>query len=366
MKKAIICKQVGDNYALDTSIINTHQPKAGDVAIFEVQDLGKHTRLQCVEGRNRHIYPEDKIMAVFGTRYATNQLEGYVPQGPRVEYHVLGQGGVIGEMKSIHTKYEEKGPTTLKLIGYATDSNGKVINTKYLLQKEVPFENQKPFGSKIILSIGGSMDSGKTTTAAFLCRGLSKANKKVVFAKLTGTVYTKDTDFVLDCGAKVTMDFSSFGFPSTYMCSKQEILNLYQNILHHLGREQPEYIVIEIADGLLQRETSFLLNDRQFMNTIDAVIYSDGNSTGALSGITMLQQIGVRPFALSGLFTAAPLLIEEVKKYTSIPILNLDALSARSILGYVEKANTEGVPSAAESHLGKPRNNELKSSTVAI
>ena len=330
LKKALICKNVGD-FELNTDLAKTHLPKAGDVAIFEVISKGKHTRIQCVGKNNRHIYPGDKIMATFGTRYATNQLEGYVPTEILEEYHVLGQGGVVGQMHSIHKKYELKGPTCLKLIGYATNENGQVINTKYLNDEEVEFSGFKPLNTKIILSIGGAMDSGKTTTAAYLSRGLVAAGKKVGYIKLTGTVYSKDKDLVLDCGADFVTDFSDFGFPSTYMCDKEAIMNLYQTIINKISQERPDCVVIEIADGLIQRETKFLLEDKRFMNTIDEVIYSDGSSTGILSGLNILGQLGVKPFAVSGLFSAAPLLVREVEGVTNIPVLTLEGLEDASV-----------------------------------
>ena len=338
-KKAIICSKV-ENYQVNTDLVNTHKPNAGDVALFEVLTLGKHTRIQCAEKRNRHIYPGDTILAAFGTRYATNQLEGYVPETPLEEYHILGQGGVIGELKSMHQNFVRKGPTTLKMIGYATDDKNKVINTKYLKDDEVPFIGLKPNGVKVILSIGGSMDSGKTTTAAFLCKGLKNAGKRVVFTKLTGTVYSKDTDFVKDCGADFVTDFSQWGFPSTFMCSEQEILNLYQNMIYQLSDLKPDYIVMEIADGLLQRETNILLNNKEFIDTINHIVYSDGNSTGALGGIRFLNEMNLKPFAISGRFTMAPLLIEEVKAHTNIPVLTLEDLSNANVLGYFEEINT--------------------------
>ncbi len=335
IKKSTICQHIG-NYILNTDLINTYIPKAGDVGIFKVIELGKHTRLQLVDGKNHHIYPDDVVMAVFGTRYATSQLEGYVPTEPCQEYHVLGQGGVMGIMHSIHVKYELKGPTTLSLIGYATNENGDVLNTKYYQEKVTPFNNQKPTNAKIILSIGGSMDSGKTTTAGFLCKGIHNANKKVSFIKLTGTVYNKDTVFVYDCGADTATDFSYFGFPSTYMCEENELMDLYQSLLNMVALQNPDYIVIEIADGLLQRETKMLLSSEAFMNTVDEVIYSDGNSTGALSGLQILDSLNIKPFAICGSFTASPLLVKEVQAVTNIPVLTLDDLMVPSIIAYIK------------------------------
>jgi len=222
IKKTIICKNV-DSTLINKDIKKTYKPKAGDVAVFKVKEIGKHTRIQSVGGNNKFILPGDLIMAVFGNRYATEQMEGFVPEEYCTTYHILGQGGAIGVLNSIHTKFEHIGPTSLSLVGYIVDENGLVINTKYLNNLyESILSVPKITNQKIILSLGTSMDSGKTTSAAFITRGLKLANKKVAFIKLTGTVFTKDKSMVRDYGAKISLDFSDFGFPSTYMCSTAE------------------------------------------------------------------------------------------------------------------------------------------------
>ncbi len=326
VKQTVICKSVTE-FNLNPSKINAYLPQAGDVAFFEVIELGKHTRLQMTDGKNHRILPGDVFMATFGNRYATAQLEGKIPEKICDEYHILGQGGVVGIMNSIHRRYEHKGPTRVRLIAYATNQNGEVINTKYYGKPTIEFTGITQNNVEITLSIGGSMDSGKTTTAGYVCRGYALAGKKVAFIKLTGTVYTKDTDFAADCGAHYSTDFSSMGFPSTYLCDLPELLNLYQGLLAEVHKNcRPHKIVIEIADGLLQRETAMLLKSEKFMRTINRIIYSDSSSTGILHGLQILKDFDLKPFALCGSFTASPMLIDEVNSMTNIPVVTLEDL----------------------------------------
>jgi len=195
--------------------------------------------------------------------------------------------------------------------------------------------------------LGSSMDSGKTTTAAYLCRGLKAAKKKVAYIKLTGTVFTKDRHFVRDCGAKVALDFSDFGFPSTYMCELDELMDLHYNLLALLeSKMSPEYVVIEIADGILQRETEILLKNKSFMKQISHVIFSAADSMGILSGLNLLEQLDAKPFAVSGLFTTAPLLVDEVKTRIEQPILTLETLSNPQVLRLIEQKNGYKVSSS--------------------
>lgn len=331
LKRSIICKGVQE-YNLDETIIRTYIPKAGDVAVFEVLEIGKHDSIQSTNGNNAYIFPGDRIMMAFGNRYATGQFEGYVPGTYLEKYQILGKGGAVGELKSMNVKLNDIGATDVKLIGYATDIDGKVINTKYLDDAEVAFDELKIRLPKIILSIGSSMDSGKTTTAGYLCRGIMLANKRAAFIKLTGTVFSKDKSFVRDCGAELAVDFSNAGFPSTYMCGEQELLDLYEYLLQLTASVEPEYIVVEIADGLLQRETAMLLNNKNFMKTVSGVVFSCGDSLSALSGVKILEDLNQKILGICGLFTVSPLLVNEVKANSTYPVFTLSELSNPSIL----------------------------------
>ncbi|MDC8005273.1 hypothetical protein POV27_14520 [Aureisphaera galaxeae] len=335
IKKTIICNRV-DDYTINEKINTSYIPKAGDVAIFKVLEIGKHNSVQGVNGNNCYLFPGDYVMAAFGNRYATDQFEGYVPTEYHEEYHILGKGGAVGILASMHQKLEHIGTTNLELIGYATDKNDKVINTKYYHAKANKF-SRAPRDPKIVLSLGSSMDSGKTTTAAFLARGLKSAGKKVAYIKLTGTVYTKDRHFARDCGAHLSIDFSTYGFPSTYLCGMQELLDLFETLMNHSSRIEPDYVIIEIADGLVQRETAMLLEHSGFMNQIDHVIFSAADSLGILSGIHILESLGIQAFAVGGLFTASPLFVKEVESTIKLPVLDLEKLASPNVLTLLEQ-----------------------------
>ena len=327
IKKTYICRQV-DNWNLQTDISADYHPEVGDVGVFKVLHIGKHQNVQSDSKRNVTIIEGDHIMAAFGTRYASAQFEGYVPEHVNQELHILGAGGTIGVIESMHYKYEDIGPTKLKMVGFAVDQKGKVVNTKKLMQREmIPFSGAAASATKVILSLGSSMDSGKTTSAAYLVHGLKNSGLKVAYIKLTGTVYTKDSDLAWDLGADAVADFGDYGFPSTYMCDENELLSLYETLLAKVLPYHPDFVVMEIADGLYERETKMLLTNRQFISTIDGVIFSAGDSLAAINGVQLLKKWGIHPTLLGGLFTAAPLLIREVTENTNVPVFTIEELA---------------------------------------
>ncbi|MFZ4058918.1 MAG: hypothetical protein ACOYKE_12315 [Ferruginibacter sp.] len=329
IKKTYICKDIND-YVIDKNVSHDYKPAAGDVGIFEIIKLGKHKNVQSDTRRNMTIIPGDWMMAAFGNRYATAQFEGYVPENLGKELHIIGAGGIIGCVKSMHYDFIDIGPTIVNFIGFAKDKTGNILNTKIEKQNSLSkFTGYAASETKVILSIGSSMDSGKTTSASYLVNGLKRAGHKVAFIKLTGTAYTKDIDLNADLGADVIADFSDFGFPSTYLCDEAELLNLYESLLQNVNAYKPDYTVIEIADGIYQRETMMLIHNLEFTKTVHAILFSAGDSLSATFGINTLNAWGLKPFALSGLFTASPLLIEEVKNHLllPVPVVTIDELA---------------------------------------
>lgn len=338
IKKSFACQGV-KNYRISRELkhLKKYLPKAGDVVLFEVMEIGKHKNLQTTT-RNVSLMPGDQILGVFGNRYATNQFEGYVPEYPQEEYHMLGGGGVMGILASSHSKFEEIGPTRLKLVGLGIDPFKRLINTLQIFNnKLMPFSGRSASQTKVVLSLGSSMDSGKTTTAAFMIHGLKKRGKKVAYIKLTGTAYPKDKNLAFDMGADIAIDFSKYGFPSTYLSDEVDLLSLYETLVNDSLSVRPDIVVIEIADGIFQRETKMLLQNFAFMNTVNEVVFSAGDSLSAVHGYQFLRKMGIFPTALSGLFTASPLLINELKEFLyneggncCVPVLCLEDLMSEN------------------------------------
>lgn len=341
VKKAIICKNVQS-----TTIVShrnsTCIPIAGDVAIFKVLELGKHTRIQTESGRNALILPGDYIMAAFGNRYATGQIEGYVPSLPLDIYDILGQGGVVGRATSINSAYEEVGTTQVELVGYVVDENLEIINTQRIAGPLDAFQPPSPIKEhQVFLSLGTSMDSGKTSSAGFLSHGLFQAGKKSAYIKLTGTVYTKDKNFVKDYGAEFVCDFSEYGYPSTYMCSTEELLDLFQSLYHKALETNPDYVIIEIADGLLERETNALIAHEEFKKHIDGVLFSAGDSMSAIGGANHLVKLGYHLIGITGLMSASPLLVKEVNTHSAYPVLTREELMSADIHKFITQAQNK-------------------------
>jgi hypothetical protein len=180
------------------------------------------------------------------------------------------------------------------------------------------------------------MNSGKTTTAGTLARALSRANFSVAAGKITGTAAGKDGRFYEACGARPVLDFTSAGYPSTYMLALEELLGVYDSILSNLRGSNPDYIILEIADGIFQRETRMLLESAEFRQSADHVFFAAGDSLSAESGVRLVREYGLPLRATAGSITQSPLASREAEEALGMPCMSIERLmdgTLKEVLG---------------------------------
>lgn len=294
-------------------------PRIGDMVMAEVLSVGKNKTLEVRDGVTMYLFEGDRIVGAFGHRYATDQYEGYIPEGPVEKCDLLSVGGVCGEVVSRHTAMGE--PTKLRVLGMVGDRDGNPINGRGFGLP--PQRNGVGSNAEVILVIGSSMNAGKTTTVGTLARALSRAGFSVAAGKVTGTAAGKDGRFFESCGARPALDFTTVGYPSTYMTGLDELLTIYRDLLAHLRAADPDYIILEVADGIFQRETRMLLESAEFRAGADHVFFAAGDSLSAESGVRLVQDYGLPLRATAGAITQSQLATREAEEATGLPCLSV-------------------------------------------
>ena len=286
-------------------------PQVGEIALARVEKIGKNAALELADGRRCTLHERDLVIVVFGNRYATMQFEGYVGTvGNNCD--LLSMGGLCGLVRSKHARSPE--PTKLSLLGAVGDRHGSRLNIKTYAHRA---RGVRPLPN-VVAVCGTSMDAGKTHTAASLIKGLSVQGLPVAGIKLTGTAAGKDTCNMLDAGAITALDFVDGGLPSTYMTKLDELLSLNNLLLSLAAEKGAEWAVVEIADGLLQGETSALLQSADYLDTVDAWVFASAGSLGTVGGLGLLRGWGIEPLAVSGLGSLSPLGMRETEAATGV------------------------------------------------
>jgi hypothetical protein len=299
---------------------NEKSPSVGDLVFGEVSELGHHRLIESKSGRMHTLNIGTRAIFVFGNRYAPDQYEGVVPDSSQEFVELFSRGGVIGNVKS---QNQLVGVTTkIKVLGYVCDNEGHVINTTDYSLISPKKDTRGKAGAKLILCVGTTMNSGKTHAAAACCYALSSMGKSVRAAKITGTASLKDILLMNDCGADYVADFTYFGYPSTYMMEENKLLNMFRTFDLKYGNNPRNYIVVEFADGIFQRETAMLLKMPEIQKRISKLVFCAPDSTAVFGGLYALQdKFGLVPDAISGLCSSSPLAIREIQEFSDIPIL---------------------------------------------
>ena len=316
-------------------------PPPGTIALASLEKIGKNARLELANSRLANLHEGDLLAVVFGNRYATHQYEGYA--GTDGEYcDLLSMGGLCGLVKSKHASVAE--PSKLHLVGMVADTHQQPLRLRDFSRPNIPSPaRRKPH---ILVVCGASMDSGKTYTAMSLIMGLQKTNARVAAIKLTGTAAGRDTWSMRDAGASIALDFIDGGVPSTYRCKLEELLDLHTRLLAYATAQGVDWVVVEIADGLLQDETAALLQEPSFTETIDTWIFAAGDPLGAVAGIGMMRDWGIEPIGISGIVSMSPLGMREVQAATGLSCLTARELQ-RGDLNVRLEASVSGKQSSA-------------------
>lgn len=311
------------------------KPALGDIALVRVVSIGRHANLEQEFGQLFPLFVGSEFVAAFANRYSPDQYEGIIPaslDNPVIE--LLGSGGVVGDVIARNTTIGEA--TRVEVIAFLQDAQGKVINTlDYGLPKPARLLQDKQEDKTLIVITGSSMNAGKTHTAKMIVYGLSQAGKKVVAGKITGTAAKKDILLMQAAGANTVVDFTSFGFPATYKITEDQLTDLFWRMYTHLNAQCPKggYIVLEIADGVLEEEAYTLLSSFEITETIDHLVFSARDALSAFAGICMVkEQFDMDIVGVSGPIANSPLAIRELHMLLpDMPVFHNQILDAKVI-----------------------------------
>jgi hypothetical protein len=318
------------DHALAVQLLTGSQlPEAGDLVLARIDARGQHRRLELTTSRRAELFEGDEVVLAYANRYAPDQFEGMVPEhlGP---CRMVAAGGIAARL--LHRHARMRSATRITPLGLLADAEGARLN---LRRFRLDARDAIPLGPLFIAVTGTSMNSGKTTVCANLVKGLVRRRLSVAAAKITGTGAGADYRALVDAGADPVFDFVDAGYASTYRVSAREVRDIALTLCAHLAEAQPDVVVLEIADGLLQQETSALLQSRRFARRLDGVLFAAYDALGARAGVAWLEEHGLPVIGVTGVVTASPLARREAEATTHLPVFDTDGLRHAYVAGLV-------------------------------
>jgi hypothetical protein len=290
--------------------------RKGDVVLVKVISQPEDAFLKYVRSpENEKIFLKkgDIFLSALSDRYAARVLNGMVPKylkkGDVID--LIQQGGESGIIKSARSEFVK---TKLEFLGFAMQ-NGKKMNIMDFALSIKDVKNK----INLVIVVGVNMESGKTVTTAELCGALTRKGYKVCCGKLTGIGSVYDTGKYLEKDAVKVYGILDAGYPSSANLSMREIEDVFMRIFSNLAAEGPGFVLLEIADSILQRETAMLLGSRVVRKYKPRFILNCNDALGAYGGkLYLREKFGIEPLVVCGLGTITELGRKEIESITKI------------------------------------------------
>ncbi|MGB0847922.1 MAG: hypothetical protein ACPGSM_14420 [Thiolinea sp.] len=303
-------------------------PKAGDLVLARIERLGQHKRLEDPNGRRRFLHVGDEVLLCYAPRYATDQFEAVVPEDLN-PCQMVAAGGIAAACVNRHGNMRRA--TDIKPLGLIANAQGIPLNLKDFAHTPLRSTRIQPLTIGVL---GTSMNSGKTTTAAALARSLTQAGRKVGVGKITGTGSGGDIWQFTDAGAHCVMDFSDFGYASTFQLSAASIEKIAEQLVTSLTHAGADLIILEVADGIFFEETARLAKSECFRNLTHKIMLTARDTAGAIAGEQWLNSLGIPPFIVAGTLTSSPLVVKETQAMLNAPVMTLADIADGALCEY--------------------------------
>lgn len=315
---------------LDQEDLAGYSFRPGDLALARIDRIGHHTRIERPDGRKARLFVGDEIIVVLASRYAPDQYEAMSPTalGP---CHLAAAGGIAGRITEIHDRIIR--PTEISILGLIGKPGQQPLNiADYALSRR-----SQDLTIPTIGIVGTAMNAGKTTCAAGLIHGLTRAGYNVGAIKMTGTGAGGDYWFYKDSGAALCLDFTDAGYASTYREEPSSIEAAGRNLLREAQNAGCDIAIVEISDGLAQPETEALLNRASIQALLPNMFFAARESAGAGFGVAWLRSRGFNIAGVSGAITRSPLAMRELSNLTNLASFTFEELCDPTVARRIAK-----------------------------
>ncbi|MGB0849034.1 MAG: hypothetical protein ACPGSM_20035 [Thiolinea sp.] len=313
----------------DLHLLEKASPKAGDLVLARIERLGQHKRLEDPNGRRRFLHVGDEVLLCYAPRYATDQFEAIVPEDLS-PCQMVAAGGIAATCINRHGKIRRA--TDIQPLGLVANAQGNPLNLLDVAHSPIRSNKIQPLTIGVL---GTSMNSGKTTTAATLVHSLAKEGHKVGAGKITGTGSGGDIWQYKDAGAHCVMDFSDFGYASTFQLPEAIIEKIAEQLVTSLTHAGADIIVLEIADGIFFEETARLARSSCFRKLMHKIMLTASDTAGAIAGEQWLEKLGMSPFVVAGTLTSSPLAVKETQAMLNTQVMTLPDIANGALCEYL-------------------------------
>jgi len=165
------------------------------------------------------------------------------------------------------------------------------------------------------------MNSGKTYAATELIKQATRAGVRVAAAKLSGVACLRDTLNMADHGAIAIASFLDCGLPSTVGIG--DLAPVAKAVIARLNESAPDFIVIEMGDGILGGySVESVFADQELREATAAIVFCASDYVGAWGGIELFRRRGIEIDMVAGSVTDAQMGQDYIEQEFGVPAGN--------------------------------------------
>ncbi len=299
----------------ETTLLDRKHWATGDFVVGRV--IGERNRLYECEtktGRMAELVRGDLLVGALGRRAAT--LEGVGDWRATTDELVLDaltSAGLLGRATSISPMLPEL--VRIQYLGHATRDGGKLNMMDFV--EPIPRRNLE---IPVVLVIGTSMSSGKTTAAQIIIRALKYLELDVAGAKLTGAARYRDILKFRDAGARCVVDFVDAGLPST-VCSEARFREAFEHMLSRIAFCDADVLVAEAGASPLEPYNGATVVD--YLHDLARFTVLCASDPYAVLGVQTAYGGGLQAHLVSGPAANTVAGIRLVRELSGHPAMNL-------------------------------------------
>ncbi len=283
-------------------------------------------------GRMCAVMPGDEIIGVFGRREATLEAVGsWTEIGDDGKFHAMTSAGLFGKVTSVAPYLA--GLVSLDYLGHVMRAGQKLCMNDFV--EAVP---EASLEIPVIMLIGTSMSSGKTTTGRIIIHELKEMGLKVAAGKFTGAARYRDILNFRDAGADHILDFMDVGLASTVVAPERFRIAM-AGIIDRVAALDVDVLVAEAGASPLEPYNGGIAVEYLKQNICLNVLCA--SDPYAVVGVQMA--FGMQPHLVSGPAantTSGIKLVEKLTGCTALCLLEPDSLPAlRKLLREALSAN---------------------------
>ena len=268
------------------------EPEHGDIVLARVQEVNPaYPYLETASASEIRLSEGDVILGTLGIRRALYGFSGKLPSRlkPGDALHLLNMGGVIGECTAFHRALGWPG----RLVEYlgTVMREGRALNLSDggLELKTGPLPE-----TPLILVMGTCMNSGKTAVCKEILRLFSDRGFSLNAGKVAGVACFRDLKGMKEAGAQEVLSFHDFSLASTAQVS--DLRPVARSLVHHLAKSEPDFIVLEMGDGILGGyQVASLFEDLEFLERGLCIVLCANDFMGVWGSLQWMTQQGYDP-----------------------------------------------------------------------